>query len=411
MPSVTVKPVSEPQPAVARRVDRWSWEGGPAPATANVSRFRGASGVEECHLVVQPTVYGSIDAQLGWVEQAYHEALADAGLDPATAVFRRFFCSDPVNQAPALAGRPFATPQRPDTPCAVSWVGQPPAPPAKVALWAYHISDPAGPLDKHQEGASLTLRRGPLAHHWTTGLACPCDADSEAQTRGVLAHYEQFLGAHGLSLADHVLRTWFFVQNVDANYGGLVTARRELFAARGLTADTHYIASTGIEGRSAEVAAKVVLDAYAVSGVRPEQIEHLHAPDHLSPTHIYGVTFERATALTFRDRRHVMISGTASIDRHGAIVHPGDVSRQLDRTLENVEALLAQAGATLADMGVFLVYVRDPSDFPIACQRMRERVGDAPMAVVVAPVCRPGWLIEVEGMALVAGDSPGLPGW
>jgi len=121
------------------------------------------------------------------------------------------------------------------------------------------------------------------------------------------------------------------------------------------------------------------------------------------------VTFERATSIAYRDRKHVLISGTASIDKEGQIVHPGDVSRQLDRTLENVEALLAQAGAALSDMGLFIVYVRDHTDCEMARRRMRERFATAPIEVVVAPVCRPGWLIEAEGMAVIAADNPNLP--
>jgi hypothetical protein len=32
-----------------------------------------------------------------------------------------------------------------------------------------------------------------------------------------------------------------------------------------------------------------------------------------------------------------------------------------------------------------------------------------PMIVLHAPVCRPGWLVEVEGIALVSARNPGLP--
>ena len=39
------------------------------------------------------------------------------------------------------------------------------------------------------------------------------------------------------------------------------------------------------------------MDAYAIGGVESAQIEFLAAPDHLSPTHTYGVTFERGTSV------------------------------------------------------------------------------------------------------------------
>ena len=379
------------------------------PVSVNVSRFEGQSGVDEYHLVVLPTEYESFDTQLEWVSLAYREALDSLGLDTQTAVLRRFFCSDLSNQKAALEARPFSNPRNADQPCAISWAGQAPVPPAEVALWAYHVSDPNGELDKIQDGASLTLTRGDISHHWTTGINCLTGNTSYDQTRGIFKEYDAFLRARGLSLADNVIRTWLFVQDIDANYQGLVIARREFFAERGLTPDTHFIASSGIEGRHADVAAKVSMDAYAISGVRSEQIEFLAALDHLSPTHFYGVTFERGTSVAYRDRKHVIISGTASIDHRGNILYPGDVSRQLDRTIENIEALLKQAGAALEDMCAFIAYVRDPSDQAIARQQMRDRFGDVPLEVFVAPVCRPGWLIEVEGNAIVAASNPALP--
>lgn len=391
------------------RMDYRALDVGVLPASVNISRFQGESGVDEYHLIVRPTEYGSIDIQLGWVLSAYLNALDSLGLDMRTALLRRFFSSDLPNQATALEAHPFANPCNMDEPCAVSWVGQPPVPPVKVALCAYHVSDPGRSLTKIQEGTSLTVRRGELSHHWTTGITCPSADTPYGQTRGIFERYEAFLQSRDMRLADNVIRTWLFVQNIDANYRGMAAARREFFAERGLTPDTHFIASTGVGGACADIAAKVTMDAHAISGVRPEQIEFLAAPGYLSPTHIYGVTFERGVSVAYQDRKHIIISGTASIDHDGKILYPGDVSRQLDRTLENVKALLKQADATFKDVCAFIVYVRDPSDFVVAWRQMRERFGDAPIEVVVAPVCRPGWLIEVECQAIVSASRLELP--
>ncbi|MBI4557536.1 MAG: translation initiation inhibitor [Candidatus Hydrogenedentes bacterium] len=390
-------------------MDFYSYNGKIRHASVNVSRFRGPSGVSEFHFVVRPTEYGAIQIQLEWLLHAYREALDSFGLDMQTAVLRRFFCSDLSNQVSALEACPFSNPRNAAEPCAVSWVCQPPFPPAKVALWAYHVSDPEVELDKTQEGASLTFRRETLVHHWTTGVTCPTGNSSYEQTRGILEQYNAFLHTRNLSLADNVLRTWFYVQDVDANYQGFVAARREFFAERGLTPDTHFIASSGIESLSTNTAAKVSMDAHAVSGVKREQLRYLAALDHLSPTHIYGVTFERGTSVAYQDRKQVILSGTASVDREGKILYPGEVLRQLDRTLENVEALLEQAGATVKDMCVFIVYVRDPSDRALVYQQMRERFGEMPIEVVAARVCRPGWLVEVEGKAIIPAANPELP--
>jgi enamine deaminase RidA (YjgF/YER057c/UK114 family) len=379
------------------------------PALARVSHFRGAGGVDEFHLAVEPTEPADFGQQLEWLELACDEILASFGIPAQSAVLRRFFCSDLVNQSTVLSEHPFSQPCRAQNPCAVSWICQPPGAPAKVALWAYHISDPDVPLNKAQDGRTLIVRRGDCSHHWTTNLANPGQQRAQGQTHAILEEYDAYLTAHGMRLASDAIRTWFFVQNIDADYRELVEARKEYFTQRGLTPQTHYIASSGIGGGHAKAAARVAMDAYSISGLHEGQVAFLSAPDHLGPTHLYGVTFERGTSIAYRDRRHLLISGTASIDPRGEIIHPGNVGLQLDRTLENVEALLFGAGATLEDLVSCIAYVRDPADQGTVGRRLRDRLGELPFVVVVAPVCRPGWLVEVEGIAIIAEKNPHFP--
>jgi enamine deaminase RidA (YjgF/YER057c/UK114 family) len=380
---------------------------GVLPAAAHASLFRGGSGVDEVQLSVHPIEPGDIERQLEILSRAYRKALDELGLRPTTAVLRRFFCSDLPNQAETLQSHPLST-RGSQEPAAVSWVGQAPLPDAKVALSAYHVRDPEG-LRMTGDGESLALDRGELTHLWTTGITSANGSAAAAQTRGAFERYGAFLRSSGLNLADNVLRTWIFLRDIDVDYQEMARARREYFAEHGLTSETHFIASSGIGGRSPASSSRVTMDAYAIAGVRTEQIRHLAALDHLGPTHTYGVTFERATSVAYRDRTHVLLSGTASIDPEGRILHQGDLPRQLERTLENMAALLHQAGATLQDMTGFVVYVRDPGDHELARRRMRELFGDVPIQVVAAPVCRPGWLIEVEGSAIVPDSNPDLP--
>ena len=378
-------------------------------AAVKVSRFRGASGVAEWHITVVPAAAGSIEEHLAQVETGYRTALAAASLDLPSVVWRRFFCSDIANQTPVLRRHAFSNPACGDAACAISHVGQAPLAAAKLALWACHLVDPAGPLEKSHAGTTLTLRRGGLQHRWSTGLARPDGGSVCEQSQAVFADYAASLEACGLTLADNVVRTWLFQPNIDLDYQEMVAARRGFFVAHGLTTDTHFIASTGIAGAHSSPATRIYMDAYAVGGLRHAQVDHLAALDHLGPTSDYGVTFERATAVAYRDRKQVFISGTASIDPHGEIVHPGDVVRQLARTIGNIASLLAAAGAGLADMLVFIVYLRDPSDHARVMPILSERLGNVPMVVLVAPVCRPGWLIEIEGIATVPGVHPDLP--
>lgn len=340
---------------------------------------------------------------VGILENSWLAALNSAGIASESTVTRRVFCSDVVNQKPQLAhfGKSH--------PGSFSLIGQTPLTGGKLALWSYHIHDPQDALASVSRESSYSLTRGSLVHHWVTGLCEPSGKDAVIQSQSVLAQHEQWIADHRMTLAENVIRTWWFVRNIDAKYASLVDARRSHFFSHGLTEKTHYIASTGIEGGHPEPTVDISLDSYAISGVSQAQIEFLSSPQHIGPTHRYGVTFERATAVSYADRRHVFISGTASIDPAGNIVHPGEVIPQLDRALENIRALLASASASLDDLTMILVYLRDPADCKKIAERIHQRLDHLPVIVLHAPVCRPGWLVEVEGIAIVATHRPELP--
>ena len=240
------------------------------------------------------------------------------------------------------------------------------------------------------------VKAGNTEYIWSggmlSGLSCP-----ESQTQEILSEYESFLKGRGLSLADNCVRTWFFCHDIDNNYAGLVRARRENFIGEGLTPDTHYIASTGICGTPCRENALVQMDALAVRGEFSQR--YLHAPTHLNPTYEYGVTFERGVRMECPDTSATFISGTASIDNRGSVLHVGDVLSQTFRMWENVEALLSEAGNGWEDVRQILVYLRNASDFGIVAPLFARKFPDTPYIILKAPVCRPDWLIEMECLA------------
>jgi enamine deaminase RidA (YjgF/YER057c/UK114 family) len=202
-------------------------------------------------------------------------------------------------------------------------------------------------------------------------------------------------------LLDNALRTWIFVQNVDMHYAGMVVARRELFATEGLTPESHYIVATGIEGQNARTQSLITFDALAMLGLEKDQLVFVDALDHLNRTDEYGVTFERSARLDHADRSHIYLAGTAAIDAEGQIVHPGDVMRQTDRTLENLSALLEAGGGSLDDVAMMIVYLRDPSDAERVVAHLDATQPGLPFVIVRASVCRSAWLVEMEGTAIV----------
>ena len=144
------------------------------------------------------------------------------------------------------------------------------------------------------------------------------------------------------------------------------------------------------------------MDSYSVIGLKEGQMRQVNAPDHLNPTYEYGVAFERATSVDYDDRSHLFVSGTASIDNRGQVVWKGDIRRQTFRMWENVESLLKAASFGWEHVGQIIVYLRDPADYPVVSAMFAERFPSTPYVIVYAPVCRPGWLIEMECMAMHA---------
>ena len=390
--------------------------------------------------------------------------LEEESVEGRKPVYMRFFLSDAQNQAAALKDRlagcgegvrtgdsrtgvPLCDTDRPFARSGenISIVEQPPLDGSRIAALV-RTSDDAGRYLFH------SLR---LTEEEASGK------DSYAQTRLLFGKYLDIIHPMGLELKTHCIRTWIYVRDIDSNYAGVVKARNDVFAEEGLSHDTHYIASTGIGGASEVRSAVVAMDFLTEPGICEADKTYLKALSHLSPTHDYGVAFERGVKVGGGTPAgsHIYISGTASIDNRGRILHEGDVLSQTDRLLENIGALLSEgfgkdgispagsaralrtgnartglpfrdsirgprkiaffgggqtghparrggdAGGAENDSGVgvevmgvpyFVIYLRDISDYAKIDAYMQARFPGVPRIILEARVCRPGWLIEME---------------
>ncbi|MDR0232624.1 MAG: hypothetical protein LBI82_10970 [Dysgonamonadaceae bacterium] len=361
-----------------------------------ISGFETEGGVTEYHAMLHIVKTNkSFLEQLESIHCAYSHLLSELG-ENIKPVFKRYFLTDAANQSKLLESFLTDCPQ-----CAVSVVQQSPLDGSKIALWVYFLSD----VKIKNYNKSTIVEHNGYRHIWTAGRQIS-QPDSYAQTELLLQEYVDDLKKEGCTLENDCVRTWFFVQNIDTNYAGLVQARRKIFKEHGLNKHSHFIASTGIEGRDAASDIYVLFDAYAIKGLQQGQQKFLYAPTHLNPTHEYGVTFERGVCIKYGDRNHTIISGTASIDNRGEIVASGDIIGQTHRMIENVETLLAEAGATFEDVMHLIIYLRDIADYSTVNALFKERFETIPQVVVLAPVCRPGWLIELECMAVTKNQNP-----
>lgn len=362
-------------------------------AVAKVYGFDNGTDVTEYQVVISLTnPLLTYTQQLETLVEAFAQVKKEATTG-ASVVFKRFFLSDASNQADELMNYEMEAPAG-----ALSIIQQAPLNGTKIALWAYLAT---GMQTRALASGLYEASHGGYRHLWLAS-AHNNAKDSERQTRILLNDYVMQLIGEGCSLADNCIRTWFFVNDVDLNYNGVVKARNEVFFTQNLTDRTHFIASTGIGGRQADAHVLSQMDAYAISGIKKEQVHYLYAPTHLNRTSDYGVSFERGTYIDYGDRRHVYISGTASINNKGEIMHRGDVVAQCHRMWENVETLLKEAGCTYDDAAQMIVYLRDPADYEVVRRLYEERFPNKPWVIVNAKVCRPGWLIEMETMAIKA---------
>ena len=113
-------------------------------------------------------------------------------------------------------------------------------------------------------------------------------------------------------------------------------------------------------------------------------------------------------ALVLGDYVTTWISGTASIVASESC-HVNDAEAQTEQTIDNMERLIALEnfsrhgaeglGATLNDLAKIRVYLKRATDLEKCRAICERRFGQVPALYLVADICRPELLVEIEGVA------------
>ena len=101
----------------------------------------------------------------------------------------------------------------------------------------------------------------------------------------------------------------------------------------------------------------------------------------------------------------VFVSGQVAFDSQQQIVGVGDIKAQTRQVLENIKAVLDEAGATFDDIVKVTVFITDMGHFPqIHEVRAQYFTGDFPAStmVEVRALAHPDLLIEMEAIAVVS---------
>jgi enamine deaminase RidA (YjgF/YER057c/UK114 family) len=103
-------------------------------------------------------------------------------------------------------------------------------------------------------------------------------------------------------------------------------------------------------------------------------------------------------------QRIVFLAGQTSVDPGGRALHAGDMAAQLERAFDNLEAVLDQAGMTLANLVRLNYYVTDMRAFAGAGDVVARKLG--PLTVKpsgcllgVTQLAQPDLMVEIEATA------------
>ena len=102
-------------------------------------------------------------------------------------------------------------------------------------------------------------------------------------------------------------------------------------------------------------------------------------------------------------RRELYASGQDAVDADGSPQHPGDMAAQLELAIDNLEAVLAAADMTLADVVRLTVYTTDVDALFAHWGRLPERFAGTRFVTSVLGVTRlaaPGLLVLLEATAV-----------
>ena len=225
-------------------------------------------------------------------------------------------------------------------------------------------------------------------------LPADLSASRADQTTSVFEEIEQILSTVGMTF-DHVARTWLYMDKILEWYDPFNRARDAFFQSRDIY-NKLVPASTGI-GSANLFGAAIAANAIAVKPKgRSVSVQMVDSPLQCSALH-YRSSFSRAVEIATPDYRSLLISGTASIEQGGATAYVDDVEKQIDLTMDVVEAILVSREMTWADTTRAVMYLKHPEYLPVWNRYLQKRgLHNMPLVNVHADVCRDDLLVELE---------------
>ena len=237
------------------------------------------------------------------------------------------------------------------------------------------------------------------AKHCLLGSLAPAQGSTPRaeQTRQTLDLLEKALAQGGFVLAD-VVRTWFFLDDILAWYGEFNHMRTEVYSGVKFRSGS-MPASTGVGGRNPATVA-LTLAAWAMQPANSAtRVQEIASPLQC-PAPTYGSLFCRAMEIGSASGRNLLVSGTASIAPHGQTLWKGSAHKQVELTMEVLEAILHSRDFTFSDLTRTVAYFRRCSDARALTDWCARRdVRSLPVVMARCDLCRDDLLFEIEADA------------
>ena len=232
-----------------------------------------------------------------------------------------------------------------------------------------------------------------------SGISVPQAENSTEQAQIMLETGESVLKQFGADFLS-VPRTWMWLKDILSWYDEFNNVRNNFFTERGLIgAGTRQSmpASTGI-GLGPDNGGHCAMDLTAI--LEPtNSTEYLQVTGKQHCALNYGSAFSRASKATTPAGQTVYVSGTASIDAAGATTNIGDAAGQINATIENVRAVLAEMQSSEKDLVQVIAYCKTTE-----VEKVFNSIKGGlnwPWITVICDICRADLLFEIEATAML----------
>jgi len=130
---------------------------------------------------------------------------------------------------------------------------------------------------------------------------------------------------------------------------------------------------------------------------------------YLNPEGLHKHPAYSQVVITEGPGRTIYIGGQNGINANGEIVGKGDIARQTEQTLKNIDIALASCNASFANLMKLTIYIvqgQDPYKAFQASQPFFSKLSNQPIitVLVVAGLANPDYLVEIEATAFVPAE-------